>query len=404
MEIYSRPDLAAKFADALVTPTPLDMPLRDGLFLSGTRRTGKTTFLRNDLIPALKKLGVIVIYVDLWSDTQIDPSKLIQESIQKTLTELETPGSKLLSLLSRVTATAEMGPFSLGFSPEAVGTSEGPTLAEALKMTVVETNYNVALVIDEAQHALTSEAGGSAMLALKAARDLVNTDPEIDRSLFIIGTGSHRAMVAEISSRRNEAFHGAQVLDYPVLGQDYVDSVLDTLKESGVEKLPTSSGAYAAFRQLGHRPVELLKSFRLIVKAGEEQPELSAAELDAQMMIVAEALRTSAADVEIARVEDLGHLACLVFDKIAQAGGETRGLFGKEFLAEYADHLGRDVRFDEVQTTLKALVSRNLVMRRSHGKYALTDPFVGELWKESADLGLMPRGEQLYFFDNVDLK
>ena len=38
-------------ARRLLHPDPLDEDWRSGLFLSGLRRTGKTTFLRNDLIP-----------------------------------------------------------------------------------------------------------------------------------------------------------------------------------------------------------------------------------------------------------------------------------------------------------------------------------------------------------------
>jgi len=73
----------------------------NGLFLAAPRRTGKTTFLRGDLCPALERAGVV-----------------------------------------------------------------GP-LHETARKTV-------ALVIEEAQHALTGEAGGVAMTALKSAHDQLN--------------------------------------------------------------------------------------------------------------------------------------------------------------------------------------------------------------------------------------
>ncbi len=68
--IYHRPDLAHEMATQLLSPGVLDQGLRSGLFLSGLRRTGKTTFLRQDLIPALENAGALVIYVDLWSDVK----------------------------------------------------------------------------------------------------------------------------------------------------------------------------------------------------------------------------------------------------------------------------------------------------------------------------------------------
>jgi predicted AAA+ superfamily ATPase len=36
-----------------------------GIFIGAPRRTGKTTFMREDLAPALTAMGAYVIYVDL---------------------------------------------------------------------------------------------------------------------------------------------------------------------------------------------------------------------------------------------------------------------------------------------------------------------------------------------------
>ena len=74
VSIYRRPELAAQMVRPLLNPGVLDEGLRSGLFLSGLRRTGKTTFLLNDLIPALEEAGALVVYVDLWSDTQTNPA------------------------------------------------------------------------------------------------------------------------------------------------------------------------------------------------------------------------------------------------------------------------------------------------------------------------------------------
>jgi len=44
--------------------------------------------------------------------------------------------------------------------------------------------------------------------------------------------------------------------------------------------------------------------------------------------------------------------------------------------------LGREVRADEVQVVLTELMVANVVMRRGHGLYGLTDPFVQEIRRE----------------------
>eukprot|EP01041_Mallomonas_annulata_P020181 gene20181-39840_t len=100
---FRRTALAAQMAQQLLRPSFLDTSLRSGLFLSGQRRVGKTTFLATDLIPALEALGAIVVYVDLWSQPQANPADLVHEAIRKTLKELQIPGSGILKRLKEVT-------------------------------------------------------------------------------------------------------------------------------------------------------------------------------------------------------------------------------------------------------------------------------------------------------------
>lgn len=64
-KFFHRTALAEQMARQLLNPGVLDEGLRSGLFISGVRRTGKTTFLQADLVPALEATGALVIYVDL---------------------------------------------------------------------------------------------------------------------------------------------------------------------------------------------------------------------------------------------------------------------------------------------------------------------------------------------------
>jgi hypothetical protein len=101
-DVFRRPRLAAELASRLLRPGVLDEGLRSGLFLSGLRRTGKTTFLRTDLVPELEDQGALVIYVDLWSDTKASPAALVQAAVRQTLGQLATPSSPLLARLRRI--------------------------------------------------------------------------------------------------------------------------------------------------------------------------------------------------------------------------------------------------------------------------------------------------------------
>lgn len=377
-QIYRRPDLARQMAQQLLNPGVLDEGLRSGLFLSGLRRTGKTTFLLNDLIPALEAAGALVIYVDLWSDSRANPASLVHATLRQTLTELQTPASVMLRKLARV-ASADVGGFgmSFGFKLDRIGTSDGPTLAQALTEVVDQARTHVVLIVDEVQHAITSDDGHQMLLALKAARDAINPRPNTPGHFILLGTGSHRALVAELTARRNQAFAGATSVPYPVLGADYVEFLLQRLDQEGGTNLPSLPIANQAFATLGHRPEEMLKALRqlrLHLPAG--------ARADDHLPVIAATLRSTGADLELTKIEQLGSLAGAIFERIAATDGDARGVFSAEAVAAYGQAIGRPVRAEETQPVVLELLAANLIMRKGHGLYAITDPFVQAAWRE----------------------
>ncbi|MHC8374941.1 AAA family ATPase [Pseudomonas sp. MDT1-16] len=378
--IFQRPELAEEMANQLLNPGVLDEGLRSGLFLSGLRRTGKTTFLRSDLIPALKDAGALVIYVDLWSDTLANPATLVHDAIRKTLQELQTPGSGLLEMLKRVSgADVGVAGFKFGFKLDSIGNSGGPTLAQALTEVVDQANTNLVLIIDEVQHAISSDDGNQLLLALKAARDAINPRPDTPGYFLFIGTGSHRAQVSELTAKRNQAFSGATSTAYPVLKGDYVEYLLNRLVATvKKEKLPSLEVAIEAFNTLGNRPEEMLKALRQLMQQ-EGDPDLF-------LPVIASTLRSAAASIELEKVELLGSLAQAIFNKIASTEGDARGIFSIDAASEYSKTVGREVRVEEIQPVVIALVAENIIMRRGHGIYAITDQFVQEIWLEQRAL------------------
>ncbi|MBI6621720.1 ATP-binding protein [Pseudomonas corrugata] len=378
--IFQRPELAESMANQLLNPGVLDEGLRSGLFLSGLRRTGKTTFLRSDLIPALEKEGALVIYVDLWSDTLANPATLLHDAIRKVLQELQTPASGLLEKLKRV-GDVDIGTAGLkfGFKLEGVGNVGGTTLAQALAEVVDQAKTDLVLIVDEVQHAIASEDGNQMLLALKAARDAINPRPNTPGYFLFIGTGSHRAQVSELTAKRNQAFSGATSTAYPVLKGDYVEYLLNRLAMTvSQHKLPSLKVATEAFDTLGNRPEEMLKALRQVLQQ-EGKPDLF-------LPVIASTLRSAAANIELEKVEQLGSLAQAIFNKIASAAGDARGIFSADAAGEYSKAVGRDVRIEEIQPVVIALVAENIIMRRGHGIYAITDPFVQEIWLEEQAL------------------
>ena len=82
---FRRPQEARTFARALIHPTPFGVVLRDGVFLHGTQGIGKTTFLREDLTPALEDEGALIVYADLQKRAAWrDPVKTLAKAIEAT--------------------------------------------------------------------------------------------------------------------------------------------------------------------------------------------------------------------------------------------------------------------------------------------------------------------------------
>ena len=365
-------------AKQLLQPTALDLGLRSGLFLSGIRRIGKTTFLRNDLIPALERLGAVVVYVDLWSEPQTSPSRLVQSAVSKTLKELLTPGSHALTALKKVKgAELEGFGFKFGFQIDAVGQDDSLTLAQVFTELVVQAKTDVVLIIDEVQHALASEDGGNLLLSLKAARDAINPRTDLPGHFVFIGTGSHKAMIGEMAARKNQAFAGAHSAEYPVLNGDYIEFLLKSLEKDGFTELPSKAVTVDAFKTLGNRPEEIIRALGIAIRSTS-----STTKPDDVLPAIALALRTASADTELGKVESLGPLAGAIFDRIANAKAGIRGLYSAEAAADYSATLGREVRIEEIQPVAMDLLNANLLIRRGHGLYEISDPFVKEVWVE----------------------
>lgn len=372
---FRRTALAEQMAQQLLRPSFLDTSLRSGLFLSGQRRVGKTTFLATDLIPALEALGAIVVYVDLWSQPQANPADLVHEAIRKTLKELQLPGSGILKRLKEVTnLEAGAAGFKFGFKLADVGKDDGVSLAQAFQELIDQARTDVVLIVDEVQHALGSADGDHLLHALKAARDAINTRPGTPGHFLFIGTGSHRARVQELTLKGNQAFNGAVTNEFPVLGRDFIDYVLAQVRPQLGAMLPSAHVTEAAFRSMGSRPEELMKALNVLRSLPPD------ALPDEHLPTIAQSLGAAAADVELQKVEAMGPLAEAVFSRICSIGGDVKGVFTGEALKAYAKQIGREVTAQEVQGIIGTMTSANLLMRVKHGHYGVTDPFVEKAW------------------------
>lgn len=376
---FHRAQYAKDLAVQLLKPTALQLQVRSGVFLSGIRRIGKTTFLRQDLIPALESMQALVIYVDLWADRSKSPALLVHEAVKTTLSELTSPGTRLLERFKGLNVGA--AGFNFGFQVDAVGKPGGATLSEVFTELVDKVNTNVVLILDEVQQALFTEDGNNLLFALKAARDAVNTRPGTPGHLLFLGTGSHKSLMADMATRRSQPFAGAVATEYEPLGAEFVRWKHEQLQPLKGIKLPSQDVMWQGFLAIGQRPEELQNAL-VLLQSRPEDPDLA-------FPIICTTLAASATEVEIATVESLGALASAIFDRVAQ-GNEAgaSGLFAADAIQAYAEQIGIAVDTTQVQNTMDRMITANLIHRRSHGVYAIADPFVRQAWQQRKALKL----------------
>lgn len=376
---YHREQYAADLAQQLLKPTALQVQVRSGVFLSGIRRIGKTTFLRQDLIPALEAKGALVIYVDLWADRSKSPASLVHEAVRTTLSALASPGTKLLERFKGLNVGAAGVTF--GFQVDAVGKPGGATLGEVLTELVDKVKSDVVLIVDEVQQALGTEEGNNLLFALKAARDAVNTRPGTPGYLLFVGTGSHKSLVADMATRRTQPFAGAVSTGYEPLDAEFVRWKHEQLQQLDGIQLPSLEVMYQGFLTVGQRP-EALQNALVLLQSRPEPPDMA-------FPIICTTLAAAASEVDMATLESLGALACAIFDHIVQ-GNESggSGLFSADAINGYAAQIGMAVDTPQVQNMVDRMITANLIHRQSHGVYAVADPFVRQVWRQRKTMQL----------------
>ncbi len=246
---FARLPLAEEMCEALQGGNLFnDAP--NGLFLAAPRRTGKSTFLQADLKPALEKRGIVVIYVDLWAAPQRDPGELIAEAIGRALQARLGVVAKAAkaSGLERVTLAG-----TLTIDTSKIGRPDGSTLTDALRALHELAKAPVALIIDEAQHSLTSEAGENGMTALKSARDQLNRPGQVN--LMLVMSGSDRDKLLRLVNANAAPFYGSSIKHLPLLGDDFVAHLATLIEQQRPELAPIDRAMFTqAFQTLGHRP------------------------------------------------------------------------------------------------------------------------------------------------------
>jgi hypothetical protein len=374
--IFHRQKLAERLTEVLLGNDVMSSGGRSGLFMSAARRTGKSTFLKNDLMPTLEGAGAVAVYVDLWTDRTRDPDDLIAAAIGEAM---EKQAGLLQRVVSAATGTKKVAAqgeafgfkVDFGFERDSIGKPGGTTLAKAFQALHAKVKKQIVFIIDEAQHALTTEAGSDALFALKAARDALNLTADKPQ-LAILATGSLRGKLMDLTRRKTQAFYGALVQDFPTLDDDYLQHLIK-LKlghRLAPEALPGPKALMEAFTLVGKRPEEMEKVIALAVTHPQQ-------DLGLAMQTVARLRRSELINDLRQQISGLSPLQRAILRLMFQRGEDFEA-FTKASLAEYERMTDGQVTESQVQRALAWLVKEGLIWRSARGAYAVDDQMVSE--------------------------
>jgi hypothetical protein len=372
-ELFHRPELANRLAKQVLMGG-VGSAASSGVFLAAPRRTGKSTFVREDLRPAFQAEDAIVVYADLWANPTADPGEVIVNAIRTSLTASD-------GILLRLAKNSGLSKINLGgamnFDLDRIGLGRDVSLTEALSALSDETKQMIVLIIDEAQHAITTDAGIAALFALKAARDELNSSQH--HGLRVVCTGSNRDKLAMLRNSKDQAFYAAPMVNFPTLGRDFIEWFCTKAN------LPFSldpDKVWPLFIEAGYRP-ELLGSaadtlrfdFSVDHQNGperftEEVRRLAEEMNDVQRKVIHSLTPIQLAVLKIMAITDKDYapFEAATLEKYRHAMQQT-GMSAEDIKADVPN----------VQQALLALQDKKLVWRAARGIYAIEEQSVVDL-------------------------
>jgi AAA ATPase domain len=392
MRYYPRTTLAVELANALQGQLAFsDAP--NGLFLAAPRRTGKSTFLQSDLSPELAQRQVVVVYVDLWADQKRDPGSLIAEAVGRALL-------KQLGVVAKATKSAGLESITVGglkIDTSKIGKVDGTTLADALRALVDAAKHPVALIIDEAQHALTSEAGETAMAALKSARDQLNRPDHI--RLMLVMSGSDRDKLLRLVNTNAAPFYGSQIQRMPELGSDFIAHIAQLITNQRPDLGDINQATlHQAFVLFGQRPQFFMDAL------GQVLSPLAAHTGRFEDALLAQALERQRSDE--AQLESdytaLKPLEQAVLWRMLEQGTRFRP-YDADALLFYNDKTGEKVTVAKVQKALEGLRAHqpSLIWKSARSEYAVEDAAMLRWYAQRVAAGTWPPlGPQLDWLED----
>jgi hypothetical protein len=313
--------------------------------------------------------GWTPIYVDLWSDKSTDPARLIRTAIKTKINSF----SSAIKRLARSTGLEKVNAFNvLSLNLQSLELPHEVTLPDAIEALAVGSKTPIALIVDEAQHALSTQAGIDTMFALKAARDQLNQQTD-QQKLMLVFTGSHRDKLASFVHQKSQPFFGASVTTFPLLGKNFTDEFTRYINGMlAADNQFSDVDMFDAFKLVGCRPEMLRNIVSDIALNGQAE------KLGDQLKAGAKTIKSRMWDSLASDVAGLSNIQLAVLETLIQQKSNYSP-YSERSMAAYAKLLNAEkVQTSTIQAALDALRDKGLVWKSAVGSYALEDDSLSE--------------------------
>lgn len=321
------------------------------------RRKGKTTFVRNDLIPLAKTKGFIVATADLWIDRP-HPERVIANALQeaiygtgfvrRNLLRFTRPGQ----IIKTVSGSAGPDGVTIGadFADDA-----GLVLPELFERFRKLGKGRALLIVDEVQHLATRKEFEDFTATLRSLLQAAQGE------VYALFTGSSQDGLARMFRRSKAPFYqyGSEVA-FPELGMEFANHLAALHKET-TDRDWDAAQAFRLYVSRGMMPKYLREVYSICLTQN-----LTVAEAD--KLVWASMLDEGQFSTLIEGLPPLD-LALLV----GILSGES--LFSTEYRSRLADELpsGSVPSTAQIQVALKRLQRAELIGNLDHGNWCIED-------------------------------
>jgi hypothetical protein len=346
---YARTRLAAALGDRLIG--------HERIAMFGPRQTGKTTLLRDEVIPHVEARGALAVYIDCWMDMD-DPLQGINYALQKALDGLSVKpkglkrtGSTAVKKVGLMGASIDLGDVPRRQVPARPGLVFDSLLTQILE----ETRRDVVLVFDEFQAIASVKNGPQISASLRAALT------QADKRIGALFSGSSDVQLLDMFSRTNTPLYGfARTEGYEPLGPGFIGFVARKFNEATRRDL-NQVLAMDAFQELGTQPEPFLHAVSLAMA----NPTWTLADALDEMLGLQSPNKWSATWRGLTGLQQVA--LRLIFDGRAPTSADS--------VAWAAAQVGAKVQPSSISRALEALAARGLLERRVDGRgWALIDP------------------------------